>query len=396
MTLATPKQIEITQQGGGHRLDFSIADLDIFLLGAPLRIPRRNAFGIMNERPALIVRLTDKDGWQGWGEVFCNWPSFAGEHRLRILDQILKSMVTHGEHVSPASLSQTLVRKTNAIRIQSGEHGPFHQSIAALDIAAWDLCARRAGLPLYKLLNPSAPDDLVTVYASGLTAATDAQTLMHCQTQGISKFKLKVGFSRKEDLVNITALRETVGDDAQIMTDGNQAWNLTQALEMCRAFADYDLSWLEEPLSAEAPLNDWRELAERTDIPLAAGENIFDAKRFDQFLAADCLRIIQPDPIKWGGLTGCLKIAQLAAARGIRFCPHYLGGGIGLMAAAHLAAADGRDRLLELDVTENPLREGLATPFPIIKNGQIRLGEQIGIGCIPDLDMLSGYLKKTV
>ena len=78
------------------------------------------------------------------------------------------------------------------------------------------------------------------------------------------------------------------------------------------------------------------------------------------------MAVVQPDVAKWGGISGCLPVARRVVAARRRYCPHYLGGGIGLLASAHLLAAVGGDGLLEVDCNPNPLREGLAEPFPAL------------------------------
>ena len=112
----------------------------------------------------------------------------------------------------------------------------------------------------------------------------------------------------------------------------------------------FGLDWLEEPLRADMPWDTWKELAASTTIPLAAGENVAGGGAFDAALAAGALRVVQPDLAKWGGFSGCLPVAKAIRAAGKRFCPHYLGGGIGLLASAHLLAAAGGDGLLEIEL----------------------------------------------
>ena len=101
--------------------------------------------------------------------------------------------------------------------------------------------------------------------------------------------------------------------------------------------------------------------------------------------------MIQPDACKWGGITGCLAVARNALAAGRRYCPHYLGGGIGLLASAHLLAAVGGDGLLEVDINPNPLREGLAQTFPSLENGSFMLSDAPGLGVEPDMSEVNQF-----
>lgn len=102
---------------------------------------------------------------------------------------------------------------------------------------------------------------------------------------------------------------------------------------------------------------------------------------------------MQPDVCKWGGLSGCLEVARSARSAGLRYCPHYLGGGIGLLASAHLLAAVGGDGLLEVDCNPNPLREALASPYPPLSQGNFLLPAGPGLGVEPNLKSARRYLR---
>src|SRR5690606_8972658 len=119
-------------------------------------------------------------------------------------------------------------------------------------------------------------------------------------------------------------------------------------------------AWLEEPLRVDRPFEEWRALSRDAAIPLAAGENYLGLDMFQAGIDAGFLQVVQPDLAKWGGISGCLPVIQAVRAAGLRYCPHYLGAGIGLMASAHvLAAVDGMGHggLLEIDSNDNPDRK---------------------------------------
>ena len=99
---------------------------------------------------------------------------------------------------------------------------------------------------------------------------------------------------------------------------------------------------------------------------------------------------MQPDIAKWGGFSACAPLADRILAAGHRYCPHWLGGGIGLAASAHLLAAAGGDGLLEVDVNDNPLREAVL-PKPEITAGKMLLPRGTGLGVEPDLSALAPF-----
>jgi L-alanine-DL-glutamate epimerase-like enolase superfamily enzyme len=103
------------------------------------------------------------------------------------------------------------------------------------------------------------------------------------------------------------------------------------------------------------------------------------------------LDVVQPDLAKWGGLSACLPLARRIRAAGKRYCPHYLGGGIGLLASAHLLAAVGGDGMLEIDANPNPLRSLLCGPLEAVDAGRVSLPEAPGLGVEPDLAALAAF-----
>jgi hypothetical protein len=118
---------------------------------------------------------------------------------------------------------------------------------------------------------------------------------------------------------------------------------------------------------------------------------------FANFMSAiesKAFAVLQPDIAKWGGISASWAVIQNTLSRGLRYCPHYLGAGIGLMASAHLLAASGGDGLLEVDANENPLRTMLAPALQTIDNGFITLTQDPGLGVVPDLDALSMACKQ--
>ena len=140
---------------------------------------------------------------------------------------------------------------------------------------------------------------------------------------------------------------------------------------------------LREPLPADSPPQAWRRLAEESPVPLAGGENLRGEAEFAATLETGAWDVYQPDITKWGGFSGGLPLARRILAAGKRLYPHFLGGGIGLLASAHLLAAAGGDGPLEVDANPNPLREKLAHPFPPITNGRLTLPETPGLGATP-------------
>ena len=360
-----------------------LARLQAFLFRCPIATPVRTSFGTMHDRPALFVRAEDDNGAVGWGEVWCNFPACGAEHRARLLETVLAPLATSRAFEGPVEAFDWLGAKTAVLAIQSGEPGPMAQAIAGIDLALWDLCARRVGQPLWRYLGGKS--DRVGVYASGINPDRPQDVVAARRAEGYRAFKLKVGFGRERDLQNLAAVRELLGGEPPLMVDANQGWSLEEARAMVPALRDFGLAWLEEPLRADRPWREWQQLQAVTDIPLAGGENVMGQDGFDAAMDSATLSVLQPDLTKWGGISGCWPVITRALQRGLRYCPHYLGGGIGLLASGHVLAAAGGDGILEIDANPNPLRTEVMGPLAHLREGGAVLGDAPGVGIVPDL-----------
>ncbi len=371
-------------------MTLDIRNVTAFVYRCPLDEPVATSFGTMRDRPMVLVRVEDREGAAGWGEIWCNFPAVGAEHRARLVDSVLAALLCEKTFASTQEAFEHLTRHTAVLAIQSGEPGPIAQAIAGLDIALWDLEARRAGQPLWKFLNPRAAPN-IRVYASGLNPANPEGLAAAKQKEGHVAFKLKIGFGIERDIRNLEALRSSLGPAALLMVDANQAWDVRTALDVLPRLEPFQLQWLEEPLRADEPWSEWVKIRERTSVPLAAGENIMGLEAFDSALKSGVLSVVQPDIAKWGGFSGCFPVAKRIFAAGRMYCPHYLGGGIGLLASAHLLAAAGADGRLEIDSNPNPLRTLLSGPIQMICNGNVTLSDRPGLGIEPDAVDLKEY-----
>jgi D-galactarolactone cycloisomerase len=367
---------------------FAIRNVTAFCYRYPLSTPVVTSFGRMLNRPAVFVQVEDDDGHTGWGEVWANFPSTGAEHRTRLINEMLAPAITGFAASEPSDVFETLTQATSVIALQSGEPGPFAQAIAGIDLAVWDLYARRRNTALWKLLGGDR--NRIPVYASGINPAGARQMAEAALSRGHRALKLKVGFDPASDRANLASLRALLGD-GMLAADANQGWSIGQALQVAPHLREFNLSWLEEPIRADRPWHEWQRLAKGAGLPLAAGENIASRAGFSQALGDDVLRVVQPDIAKWGGLSVCSEIAGDILKAGKIFCPHFLGGGVGLLASAHLLAGVGGDGLLEVDSNDNPLRDRFCGPVLDIKDGMVTLSDDPGLGIEPDLSSIEHY-----
>lgn len=344
----------------------------------------------MLDRPALFLRLEDEDGAFGFGEVWCNFPSCGAEHRARLLATDLADLAFAMDDVQPGDVLPALTQKTHRRAIQSAEAGPYAQGIAGLDMASWDLAARLRGKPVRLLLNEKAAERMPT-YASGIDIREADEVMPRCRGEGYKAFKVKVGFDPKKEPDRLKELASGLDEHERLFTDANQAWELDEALEFVKELEAGTVDWLEEPLPADSSLESWRRLADASPVPLAGGENLIGEDQFRAAIGSECLGYMQPDIAKWGGFTGCFGVARQALAAGGTYCPHYLGGGIGLIASAHLLAAAGGPGLLEVDANPNPLRDAFLSEDQMPGDGNFHLGSADGLGIEELPDSLAPY-----
>ena len=218
-----------------------------------------------------------------------------------------------------------------------GRSGLAVQAIAAFDVALYDLKARRAGLPLAKLLG--AYRDSVACYASsgGFLHTPLPQLVANAAAsleRGIGGVKLKVGQpDRALDLHRVQTVRKELGEGAAIMVDANQQWDRPAAQRMCRTFEQFNLVWIEEPLDAYDH-EGHAALAAAFDTPIATGEMLTSAAEHAELIRHRAADVLMPDAPRVGGITPFLKIAALAEGAGLMLAPHFA-----MELHVHLAAA---------------------------------------------------------
>ncbi len=205
-----------------------------------------------------------------------------------------------------------------------GRSGVATQALAAIDIALYDLKAKRAGLPLAKFLG-AYRDSVQTYNTSGgfLNASLDEVKARATQVleEGIGGIKIKVGLpDSSEDLRRVAGVREHIGWDVPLMVDANQQWDRATALRMGRQLEEFNLIWIEEPLDAY-DFEGHAHLAHVLDTPIATGEMLASVAEHKGLINANSCDIIQPDAPRVGGITQFLRLAALADERGLGLAP---------------------------------------------------------------------------
>ena len=321
----------------------------------------------MTEIAFLFAEITTDHGQQGIGFSYSKRAGGPGQyaHARELAPRLL------GEDPSDiARLWSKLVWAGASV----GRSGLAIQAIAAFDIALWDLKAKRAALPLGKLLG--AHRDSVRCYnTSGGFLHTPIEQVLDNATaaldSGLGGIKIKVGQpDGAADLRRVEAVRARIGDSVPLMVDANQQWDRPTAQRIGRALEDFGLTWIEEPLDAY-DMEGHADLAADLDTPVATGEMLTSVAEHVSLMDARGCDILQPDAPRIGGITPFLKLAALADHRRLQLAPHFA-----MEIHLHLAAAYPHEPWVEHFEWLEPLfNERLD-----IRDGRLHLPTRPGLG----------------
>jgi D-arabinonate dehydratase len=207
-----------------------------------------------------------------------------------------------------------------------GRRGMITRAISAIDIALWDIRAKVAGMPLYKLLG-GYRDRVPTYIAGGYyeegkglkELAREMETNVE---MGARAVKMKIGaVSICEDVERVKAVRRAIGPDVKLMVDANCAYRFYEAIQIAKRIEEYDIFWFEEPVAPD-DYEGFRKLAEATTIPIATGENEYTKFGFRDLIEHNAAAILNADAKEMGGITEWMKVAAMAQAHNLDMAPH--------------------------------------------------------------------------
>lgn len=332
----------------------------------------------------VVVRTDVDDGLEGYGLTFTI--GRGNELCVAAVHALAKLLV--GSPVEPLldDMGGTWKRLTgdSQLRWLGPEKGVIHLATAALVNALWDLAAKRADKPLWKLVADMSPEQLVDLvdftyitdaitrdealeilrqaqagrpdrerrlleggYPAYTTSAgwmgySDDKIRRLCQqglADGWTAFKLKVGFDLEDDRRRAAIIREEIGPDHLLMMDANQRWDVGEAITNMRALSAFDPLWIEEPTSPDDVLGHATIARAIAPVGVATGEHAHNRVMFKQLLQADAISFCQIDSARLGGVNEVLAVLLMAAKFGVPVCPH--AGGVGLCEyVQHLSIID--------------------------------------------------------
>ncbi|WP_458209895.1 mandelate racemase/muconate lactonizing enzyme family protein [Haladaptatus sp. NG-SE-30] len=298
-----------------------IEEVESLAVSIPLQEPVAFATRVVEERDHTIVYVRTEDGTEGVGYTL----GYGGADVVaQAVESVLAPMVEGEDPRDTARLWRKMFDGT----VQIGRKGVMVRAISCIDTALWDIKAKAAGMPLYKLLGGHA--DAVPAYASGGyyregKGLEDLRKEMKTYVdRGHDVVKMKVGRKPlEEEVERVRVAREAIGPDRTLLMDANGKWkNKQEAVRACRKFAEYDPYFIEEPVMPDS-LDLYHEVNEALDYAVAGGELEFSRYGFADLLREDAVEIVQPDVSVVGGVTEWMRVVNMAACHDIPVAPHY-------------------------------------------------------------------------
>lgn len=275
---------------------------------------------------SVVLRVQTDAGITGWASS--TFGMIRGGPRVvqTILEHEVKPVITGMDPAYPKKIRAELWKALE----YHGVGGVVHFALAAADIAIWDILGKAAGMPVWKMLG--AYRDRMPVYSmAGWYADNDSDLSRYRRTldtafeQGYRAVKIKTGrYSLEDDVRRIRLALDTAGKNRRVMVDANQALNRNEALRRGRVYQEMGVFWYEEPLPPHE-MDGYAELAEKLDVRIATGENLYTRYQFAELIAKKGADVVQPDNRRAGGVTEWMEIAAISDAYGLELASH--GGG---------------------------------------------------------------------
>ncbi|MCX7142538.1 MAG: mandelate racemase/muconate lactonizing enzyme family protein [Proteobacteria bacterium] len=359
-----------------------ITKLEVYILRAPdTGRPHWVSHFIVPKANEILVRLQTDEGIEGIGLATSYTPIEAAIHAFR---SGIGDLIVGADPLAP----EQLYRKLFALTWQrlAHEKGWTREALvrisSAVDIACWDIMGKAAGLPLYRLFGGyrSEVPCYVTCayYRDGKDLIELRDEMQMLKAQGHTGFKAKAGgVPLAEDMERLAVVREVIGDDKDLMIDVNRGWDLATAIEGARLLEPLKPRWLEEPVRWADDRRELKLLAQRTNIPLSAGESELTSYGCRALLEEGAIEILQFDCTMMGGFTEGRKLSALCEFNNVQVAPHH-----DCFIHAHIVAASPAGCIVEsfTDPERDPLQAELFEDPPRIANGRLTLKEAPGLG----------------
>ena len=281
----------------------------------PLKRPVKNAFGVIDAGPLVLIDVETDQGVIGRSYIFA-YARLTLKPLVHLIEEIGRELT--GKPVAPYDLMAAMDAKFRLL----GWQGLVGMAVSGLDMAYWDALGQIAGRPLAELLGGS-PKPIKAYDSYGVVDPVADEKALRCSLeQGFRGIKIKGGDGdAANDERMVSGVRALLGPDISLMIDFNQSLDPAEATRRIARLAPYDLHWIEEPVPQEN-LSGHAKVRETSPTPIPAGENWWFPRGFAEAIAAAASDFIMPDLMKVGGVTGWLRVAGQADAASIPMSSH--------------------------------------------------------------------------
>ncbi len=291
---------------------------------------------------SAFVRITTTDGVIGYGEAS---PMQGGLHSLGIIERDIAPSLVGADAFDQAVLHDRFFHRN----IKLGPEGAVTGALAAIDIALWDIKGKVLGLSIAKMLGGAWRSDVAFYSSIGGNATRSLDEVLKVvdgrfQREKPSAIKIRRDGDRSKldmdiagDIAKARAVRKLVGDDFPLAFDANNGYSVGGAIRVGRALEELGYAWFEEPVQ-HYDVRNMGEVAQRLDITVSAAEQTYTLQALVDIINAG-VRMVQPDIVKMGGITGLMQCAAICYAHGVELVPHQTQPAIGHIANLHVLGA---------------------------------------------------------
>lgn len=330
----------------------------------------------------VVMQVTTSDGYEGCGYTYTGGKG--GRAIFSLLKDEIKPFILGKDASRIGQLWEDIQFHLHYV----GRGGLVSFALSAVDIALWDIKCKRLNMPLWKVAGGA--NNSTKCYAGGIDLNfSELKLLNNIQSYldaGFEAVKIKVGKpDPREDIERVRAVRKLIGEKREFMVDANYSMSVGQAIKFANEIESENIVWFEEPTIPD-DYEGYSQIACQTSIPLAMGENLHTIYEFKQAFKTAKLGYVQPDASNIGGITGWLKVAQLAYANNVPLCSHG-------MHELHVSLMASQPHAGSMEVHSFPIDQYTTHPLKI-ENARAVAPESPGTGVWFDPVLVKAHLTK--
>ncbi|MDQ3667905.1 MAG: mandelate racemase/muconate lactonizing enzyme family protein [Acidobacteriota bacterium] len=363
----------------------------------PLRYPEPHDHN--NLRYITLARIEAEDGLVGWGESISQFPDSAQATKL-IIEHGFAPLLVNEDAMDIERLWQKMLARI----WWYGPQGIAAFAVSAVDMALWDLKGKITGLPVWGLIGNVVRDRVVPMASIHLDM--DDLDWSVAEFKGFRDEGYRIvkggwgkrpesvfGLDRKKDLELVRRMRETIGEEVDLAIDvlgARVKWDVATAIRRFQDLEPFRLKWIEEPLPSHDLAAHVR-LRSMVTTAIGTGEQEWNVEGYRRLIRSGGVDIIQMDPGRCHGITGCRHVIKLIEAENLKFTAHAWSSALNIAASVHLLATSSHGLCMDFKPHESPMQHELVTDPWIQKDGYLELRNAPGLGVTVREEVVRSY-----